>query len=55
MITELNNINDKTEEGKLLMAALAKITTSTEKKKTPNQVIAQLNKTVEVMYPIEAV
>lgn len=43
MITELNQISLETEEGKLLLAALAKITTESQTDKTPVEVIAQLN------------
>ncbi len=43
MITDLNEINTETEEGKLLMAALAKLTGELETDKTPWEVIEQLN------------
>ncbi len=49
MITELNDINTETEEGKMLLAALAKITTESQTDKTPDQVIGQLNKLVDKM------
>ena len=49
MITDLNQINTETDEGKLLMTALAKITTTTETDKTPNQVIKKLNKLTKKM------
>jgi len=49
MITDLNNIDTSTKEGRLLMAALAKITTESQTDKTPNQVLAQLNKLVTKM------
>ena len=44
MITELEQINTETEEGKMLMAALAKITTESQTDKTPYEVLEQLNK-----------
>ena len=49
MITELNQISTDTDEGKLLMAALAKITTESQTDKTPDEVIKQLNKLAEKM------
>jgi len=49
MITELEQINTKTEEGKMLLAALAKITTESETDKTPYEVIEQLNKLKDKM------
>lgn len=42
MILELNEIDTNTEEGRLLLVAIAKITTSTHTDKTPNEVIAHL-------------
>ena len=42
MITDLNQIDTTTEEGKLLMAALATITTTTARDKTPYEVINEL-------------
>ena len=44
MIEKLNNINIETPEGKLLIAAIAKITTESQKDKTPDEVLDQLNK-----------
>jgi hypothetical protein len=43
MITELNEINNQSEEGRLLLAAIAKITTESQTDKTPDQVLNQLN------------
>ena len=43
MITNLKQINTETEEGKMLMAALAKITTESQTDKTPYEVLEQLN------------
>ncbi len=48
-LTELNDISTETNEGKLLMAALAKITTESQTDKTPDEVIAQLNELAEKM------
>ena len=42
-VNDLNDIDTTTEEGKLLFAALAKITTESQKDKTPYEVIKQLN------------
>lgn len=42
-ITELNHINTGTEEGKMLIAALAKITTESQRDKQPDEVVAQVN------------
>ena len=49
MITELNQISTETNEGKLLIAALAKITTESQTDKTPDEVIAQLNELADKM------
>ena len=43
MITDINQINTETEEGKMLMAALAKITVESQTDKTPWEVLEQLN------------
>ena len=40
----ITDINTKTEEGKLLLAAIAKITTESQTDKTPDEVMEQLNK-----------
>ena len=48
-ITELNQINTETKEGKMLFAALAKITTESQKDKTPDEVISQLNELQDKM------
>lgn len=42
-ISDINQINTDTEEGKLLIAELAKITTESQKDKTPPEVLEQLN------------
>ena len=43
MITDIKNVNTKTDEGKLLVAAIAKITTESQRDKMPNEVLDQLN------------
>lgn len=50
MITTVNQINTETPEGKLLLAALAKITTESQTDKTPDQVIEQLNTLSKEMF-----
>ncbi len=42
-IHDLDGINTDSPEGKLLFAALAKLTTESQTDKTPEEVIAQLN------------
>tara|TARA_R100001244_G_C5139686_1_gene127602 strand:+ start:714 stop:869 length:156 start_codon:yes stop_codon:yes gene_type:complete len=49
MITELEQINTEKEEGKMLMAALAKITTESQTDKTPYEVLKQLNELKDKM------
>ena len=49
MITNLKQINTETEEGKMLMAALAKITTESQTDKTPYEVLEQLNELKDKM------
>lgn len=49
IITDLDHINLASEEGKLLFAALAKITTESQTNKTPCEVLAQLNKLADEM------
>ena len=53
MIESLNKINYQTEEGRLLMAALAIITTESRTNKTPDEVIEELNKLSEHMFRTE--
>ena len=43
MITDINQINTKIEEGKILLAAIAKIITESQTDKTPHQILEQLN------------
>jgi hypothetical protein len=38
----INEISDKTEEGKLLIMAISKITTESQTDKTPNEVLQQI-------------
>lgn len=44
MITKINEINLEAEEGKLLLASIAKLTTESQTDKTPQDVLKQLNK-----------
>jgi len=53
MITTLNQINCEVAEGKLLMAAIAKLTTESQTDKTPDEVIAQCNELAEHMFKEE--
>jgi len=41
-ITDFNEINRTTKEGRFLFASLAKITTENQTGKTPNEVLEQL-------------
>lgn len=50
MIESTNQINANTHEGRLLLAALAKLTTESQTDKTPDQVIGQLNGLAEKMF-----
>ena len=50
MINELNEISIKSSEGRLLMAALAKLTTESQTDKTPYEVIGQLNLLANEMF-----
>lgn len=50
MKADLNAINRDTEEGKMLLAAIAKISTESQTNKTPNQIIRQVNKLKNHMY-----
>lgn len=49
-ITDLNDIDTKLPEGKLLLAALSKITTESQTNKTPYKIIEQLNKLSNEMF-----
>jgi hypothetical protein len=49
VITDLNEIDRTTEEGRLLFAALAKITTESQTDRTPDEVLAQLVKLATAM------
>lgn len=46
---DLNKINRKTPEGRLLFAALAKITTESQTDKTPYEVLDQLEELADKM------
>ena len=50
MIQRLNEISSTTNEGRLAMALIATITTTTAKDKTPDEVIATANKLIVKMY-----
>ena len=52
MIQELNEINYSINEGRLLMAALAIITTECRTNKTPNEVINELNHRADKMFQV---
>jgi hypothetical protein len=50
-ITKLNQINTGTQEGKMLIAALAKLTTESQRDKEPDEVLAQVNELKNKIYP----
>jgi hypothetical protein len=50
MIQTLNEINYQNNEGRLLMAALAIITTELRTNKTPDEVISELNQRADDMF-----
>ena len=50
MIQTLNEINYQNNEGRLLMAALAIITTELRTDKTPDEVISELNQRADDMF-----
>jgi hypothetical protein len=52
MIQQLNEIDYKTNEGRLLMAALAIITTELRTDKTPDEVISELNQRANNMFQV---
>ena len=49
-IKTIDDINTKTEEGRLLLMAIAKITTESQTDKTPDEVVEQLNKLSKKIY-----
>jgi hypothetical protein len=49
-IKDINEINTKTEEGKLLLAAMAIITTTIRTDKTPATVLKELQSLSEEMF-----
>lgn len=49
MIKDLKGINTATEEGRLLFAALVKLTTESQTDKTPDEVLEQLNKLADAI------
>jgi len=48
----IKDIDTETEHGKLLSAAIAKITTESQTDKTPDEVLEQLNDLKRKMYPM---
>jgi hypothetical protein len=52
MIQTLNEINYQNNEGRLLMAALAIITTECRTNKTPDEVIKELNQRADDMFQV---
>ena len=52
MIQDLNEINYQINEGRLLMASLAMITTECRTNKTPNEVINELNQLADKMFQV---
>jgi len=53
MIKDINGINMDTPEGKLLLAAIAKISTESQTDKTPGAILGQLNTLAKQMYKHE--
>jgi len=53
VIKEPSDIDTQPIEGKFLLAAIAKITTESQTDKTPEEVIEQLNKLQNEMFPDE--
>jgi hypothetical protein len=49
---DINQIDTASQEGKLLMAALAMITTESRRDETPYQVLAHAQKLANKMYPV---
>ncbi len=49
---DINQIDTTSQEGKLLMAALAMITTESRRSETPYQVLAATQKLANKMYPV---
>jgi len=52
-MTSIRDINTDVEDGKLLLAAIAKITTESQQDKTPVEVLEQLNKLKDHMFKDE--
>lgn len=52
-ITTITEVDHSTQEGKLLAAAICKITTESQTDKTPDEVLAQLNTLSEDMFKDE--
>lgn len=49
-MNDISDIDTSTREGKLLMAALAKLTTESQTEKTPDEVLRQCTTLAEVMF-----
>ena len=49
----IREINTNTIDGRLLLAAISKITTESQTDKTPDQVLSQLNKLADHIYKDE--
>lgn len=47
---DINEINTGTEEGKLLIASLAKISTESQTDKTPDEILEQITKLKDEIY-----
>ncbi len=50
MINDLNEMDTSTKEGKLALALLSIITTTSREDKTPDEVIAEANKLIPLMF-----
>jgi len=55
MIKDIQSININTDEGKLLLAAIAKIHAESQPAKTPPAILKQLNMLVAVMFKVDTV
>lgn len=47
---DINDISKETEEGKMLIAAIAKISTESQTNKTPDEILAQVQKLKDKIY-----
>ena len=53
MIKSLNEINTKTDEGKLLIMALARLASTVDSDKEPDTIVELCNENLTVVYPEE--